>query len=128
MSDKAAQRAANKVMREDKARLDKAVKAMMQHADTRFYLNWLLEIGKVGVQPFTNNALTTSFLCGEYNVGLQIFQHILEVDTAGYVQMRQEIEDERNTRRSRRTNGDTSYTDTTDDAYGEPLDPAGDDA
>lgn len=78
-----------------KLRRDNAVRAMLQHSDTREYLMWLLEIGKVGMQPFTTNALTTSFNCGELNVGQQIFDHILEVDTAGYVQMMKERENER---------------------------------
>ena len=97
-SDRAEIRAANRQPRRDRARLDNAVKAMLTQPDTRFYLNWLLEISKLGANPFTNNALTTAFTCGELNVGQQIFAHILEVDTAGYVRMRQEIEDERRNR------------------------------
>lgn len=90
MGERADLRRQRKLSKEAKARLDNAVRAMLQHPDTRAYLIWLLEIGKVGTQPFSQNALLTSFQCGELNVGQQIFAHILEVDTAGYVQMMKE--------------------------------------
>lgn len=97
-NDRAVIRRAAETRKQDKARLDNAVNAMLEHPDTRYYLNWLLEIGMVGQQPFTANALSTSFNCGQLNIGNQILAHILEVNTAGYVRMRQEIEDERRTR------------------------------
>lgn len=62
----------------------------MRSPSGRKFLWWLLEIGKVGLQPFTSNALNTAFQCGELNVGNQILAKILEVDPAVYVQMQQE--------------------------------------
>lgn len=81
--------------RQRKLRLDDAVKALMQHQQGRDYLYWLLELCGIGRNPFTANALTTSFSCGELNVGQQIQAHIIEVAPEGYLQMLREREEER---------------------------------
>lgn len=75
-----------------------AVQALLEHEHGRKFLWWLLQIGRVGTQPFSNNALTTSFACGELNVGQQVLAKIIEVNPAGYVRMMEESNDERNIR------------------------------
>ena len=71
---------------------------MLQHADTRFFLLWLLEIGKVGIQPFAVERSKTDFNCGEYNVGLQIFSLITSTNPEGYLTMLKEQQSERSSR------------------------------
>ena len=84
--------------KEDAFIKEEVVKALIAIPGGRKYLWWLLQIGKVGQQPFTAQALTTSFACGELNVGQQIFAHILTVAPDGYVQMAKEMENDRLTR------------------------------
>lgn len=74
----------------EKLNIDEACKELLATRKGRYYLWWLLRIGRIGAQPFTNNALATSFACGELNVGQQILAHIIEVDPAGYALMIQE--------------------------------------
>lgn len=93
---------ARRYARQDKRLRDAAVEALLQNEAGRKYLWWLLEVGWVGQQPFAQNALVTSFNCGQLNVGQQILNHILEVNPAGYVQMQKESQDEW----SRRTSAD----------------------
>lgn len=73
-----------------KLRIDNAITNLASDSEGRELLWWLLQIGKVGTQPFTSNALTTAFQCGELNVGQQVLDRILEVDPAIYVRMQQE--------------------------------------
>lgn len=77
----------------DQEEIDEACKALLSVPRGRKYLWWLLQIGRVGTQPFSANALQTSFACGELNVGNQILAHIISVDPAGYVRMMQEQAD-----------------------------------
>ncbi len=96
-----------------KLRIDNAVRAMVQHPDTRDYLRWLLEIGRVGEQPFAGNDSATNFRCGELNVGQQIFAHLTEVSPDGYIVMMQEMKNERDAidarnRSARRADDDES--------------------
>lgn len=79
------------------------------------FLWWLLQIGKVGLQPFTANALQTSFNCGELNVGNQILAHILKADPAGYVRMQQERVNAERTNAVRSDDTDGSYFGDSDD-------------
>lgn len=102
--------------RQDKNERDAAVTALLQHRHGRKYLWWLLSTTKaIGVSPFTNNALATSFNCGEQNVGIQILQHILEVAPDGFIHMMKENADEQRARDSRSAdasgNGRDSYID-----------------
>jgi hypothetical protein len=78
-----------------KSRLDDFVKAAMQHQQGREYFYWLMELCEVGKNPFTANALTTSFSCGVLNVGQQIQAHVMEVAPKGYILMLEEKEEER---------------------------------
>lgn len=90
--------------------IDEACKALLSVPRGRKYLWWLLQIGRVGTQPFAVNALQTSFACGELNVGNQILAHIISVDPAGYVRMMQEQAD------GQRPNSDTNSDESNRDA------------
>ena len=75
--------------------LNSYISATMETKECREYFYWLLGVCKIGYQPFTANNLTTSFNCGEYNIGLQVQAHILENAPAYYLQMLQEKQEER---------------------------------
>jgi hypothetical protein len=94
--------------RQRKLRLDSFVKAALGTQEGREYFYWLLEICKVGVNPFAANALVTSFACGEMNVGQQVQSHLMEISPEGYLSMLKEKEDERRTRTS---TADAEWTD-----------------
>lgn len=82
----------------DRLEIEQAITALLSTAVGRRYLRRLLLFGKVGQQPFTPNALTMSFQCGELNVGQQILADILAVNPDGYVLMQKEANDEYRTR------------------------------
>lgn len=107
----------------EKLNIDKACENLLATREGRHYLWWLLRIGRVGSQPFTNNALATSFGCGELNVGQQILAHIIEVDPAGYALMIQEkANDEREWRELAKTRN-TELASNADDESGEESRP-----
>jgi hypothetical protein len=83
----------------DKRELDDAVQAMLLHRSTRKYLYWLMDIGKaIGQNPFTGDALTTAFECGQQNVGQQVMAHLIEVAPDGFLALLKEVGDERSRR------------------------------
>jgi len=85
--------------REEEFRRGQAVSALLQHRDGREYLWWLLDIGKaIGENAFTGHALSTSFNCGEQNVGQQIMGHIIQIDPDGFLKMMKERQDEERAR------------------------------
>ncbi len=77
-------------MREDEGQIDSAILSAIETREGRRYLWWLLRIGKIGGQPYANNALNTAFNCGELNVGQQILDRIISVSPEGYVRMMKE--------------------------------------
>lgn len=77
----------------DRTMRELAVRGLLSSVEGRSYLWWLLEITRYGVNPFAADAERTAFNCGEYNVGLQILAHILEVDPAGFIRLQQEKQD-----------------------------------
>lgn len=78
-----------------KQRIDTAMRWLLEHKEGRDFLwHYLGVTNAIGQNPFAHNALQTSFNCGEQNVGLQLFNHILEVDPAGFLKMQQEKADE----------------------------------
>ena len=86
----------------DKARwlvIQNVVTELLKLREGRVFLNWLLEETKaVGVTPFTGNALTTAYQCGEQRVGHEILDTILSINPDGFVKMMQEVnEDEQRT-------------------------------
>jgi hypothetical protein len=84
--------------REDRELIDSAISALLQHAHGKKFLWWLLEIGRVGGQPFTANSLHTAFNCGELNVGQRILDRLISVSPEGYVDMMKENENGRRIR------------------------------
>lgn len=85
---------------EDETAVNTAIDALLKHTHGRKALWWLLQIGRVGQQPFANNALQTAFACGELNVGQQVLDRITSVSPEGYVDMMKEMADERGRRDS----------------------------
>lgn len=83
------------IARQQKTDVDDAVRALVQHAQGRQYIYWLLEICGIGRNPFTQNALNTSFACGQLNVGQQIQAHLIEVAPDAFLEMLKEKEEER---------------------------------
>jgi hypothetical protein len=108
-------------LKQDKAAIDAAFGALLQHNGGRKMLWWLLQIGKVGQQPFSNNALQTAFACGELNVGQQILDRITSVSPEGYLEMIKEMADERRRRDSALNDARNSGTGNSDPT--EPGDP-----
>ncbi len=82
----------------DELQINKAITTLLDMREGRRFLWWLLEIGQIGNQPFVPNALSTSFNCGQLNVGQQVLARLIDVDAAGYVQMQKEQADERRDR------------------------------
>lgn len=88
-------------------RLNTFISEVMKLAEGREFFYYLLELGKVGRNSFTGNALTTAFHCGEQNVGLQIQSRLIEVSPKGYLQMLTEkAEEELNVRRTESADDD----------------------
>lgn len=80
---------------ENKLHRDAFIRAALQHREGREYIYWLLSIAKIGVNPYTGNALNTAFQCGELNVGQQVQAHIIEVSPDGFLDLLREKEKER---------------------------------
>lgn len=83
---------------QDQVEIDSAVKSLLDHENGRKFLWWVLEQGRISGNPFTNNALSTSFNCGEMNVAQKVLDRIINVNPAGYAQMVQEKANERQRR------------------------------
>lgn len=81
-------------LKEDEMRIDSAMSKVIEDADGRKLLWWLLQIGRIGAQPYTGNALNTAFTCGELNVGQRVLDRIISVSPEGYLRMMQENNDE----------------------------------
>lgn len=85
--------------REDTLARADALRALVSQPYGRKYLWWLLQIGKVGMQPMTSaDPALTAFNCGALNVGQQILAHLTEIAPEGYLQMMKENSDERSRR------------------------------
>lgn len=69
---------------------DEALRALLSVPNGRDFLWWLLDIGRIGLQPFTGVAASTDFNCGQLNVGQQILARILAVAPEGYLTMLKE--------------------------------------
>lgn len=105
-------------LKEDELAITSAIEALLKHTHGRKLLWWLLEIGKVGGQPFTPNALATAFGCGELNVGQQILSRIISVSPEGYLTMMKEQADERRNRDDELAGGGS---DPTEPDHDDPL-------
>lgn len=85
-------------LKEDELKIGSAVGKALANVEGRKFLWWLLEIGKIGNQPYAGNALNTAFACGELNVGQRILDRIISVSPEGYLIMMKENADERKER------------------------------
>lgn len=102
--------------------IDDAVGALLQARNGRDFLWWLLEIGKVGLQPFARDPIFMGFNCGELNVGQQVLDRIVTVNPEGYLRMLKERQDDADARANADAGtGDTSELDR-DDSRGDGPD------
>jgi hypothetical protein len=70
---------------------------------------WLLRIGKaIGQQPYSRNALDTSFACGELQVGNLILAELIEATGNGFANLMLEMESERKQRDGQLAGADSS--------------------
>lgn len=89
-----AARQAAKFAQHEKAEVDRALGELFGTHHGRRALWWLLQIGKVGTQPFQLDPHATAFNCGELNVGNQILARLIEVNPIGYAEMQMERQNE----------------------------------
>lgn len=66
----------------------------------RDFLWWLLDIGRLGQQPFSTNALQTAFSCGELNIGQQVFAAMSEASPSIYLTLVTERQERNESNRS----------------------------
>lgn len=98
MDDKAEKRQNQRLAlldRQSKFRRDEFVRAALTTKEGREYIYWILELAKMGRNPYSGNALSTAFACGELNVGQQVQAHIIEVAPNAFLKMLAEKEEER---------------------------------
>lgn len=87
-----------KKLRQQQQTKTRAVDLFMQESlklrEGREFFYWLLGLCHIGHNPFTTNALTTSFTCGELNIGQQVQARIIEVAPQHYLHMLVEQQEE----------------------------------
>lgn len=94
-AERARNRRLAEIAKRQKADVDDAIRALVMHSQGRQLIYWLLELGQMGKNPHSLNALATAFACGEMNVSQKILDRLLEVAPTAYVQMLTEKEEER---------------------------------
>lgn len=82
----------------DRLEIETVYTSLLNSPSGRKFLFYLLGLGKIGHNPFTSNALSTSFACGELNVGQRILADILSANPEGWILMQREANDEYRTR------------------------------
>lgn len=98
MDDREQKRAVRKAELAERVRQtdrDDFVRESMKLRQGKEYFYWLLSVTGLNSNPFATNALTMSFQCGEFNIGQQVRDHIIQVSPSSYLQMLQEKENER---------------------------------
>jgi hypothetical protein len=85
---------------QDQLVIEEEYRKLLRTSQGRQLLYHLLSIGGIGKNPFTANALTMSFACGELNVGQRILADILATDAEGWILMQKEATDAYRTRQS----------------------------
>jgi len=106
------QDALRKIAELDEADIDETFRVLLTLPKGRKALWWLMQIGKIGVNPFAGERNLTDFQCGELNVGQQIQARMMQVNPDGYVNMlkeRQAEYEQRNDLLSRVNSGDDLY-------------------
>ncbi len=116
-----------KLAKIDDQRIDRAFMQLLDNPEGQQFVWWLLQIGRVGNQPFTSDPAITAFNCGELNVGNQILARLISVSPQGYVNLQtiRKAEDDRRTEYlARLRDGDDLFTDASepDDADPDPGD------
>jgi len=82
----------------DRLEIEKVYTNLLNDASGRKFLYYLMGITGLGKNPFTANALTMSFACGELNVGQRILADVLASNPEGWILMQREANDEYRTR------------------------------
>lgn len=77
----------------DRLEIEEQYRELLETPRGRQFLFYLLGITRFMNNPFTGNALTTSFNCGEQSVGQRIMSDITAVDPIGWSKMQQEAND-----------------------------------
>jgi len=85
MNERTQLRKARRYEKLDEDAINKATTALLRSPDGRKFVGWLLDITRYGQQPFTGNALSTAFACGELNVGQQFLARATDVDPEGFL-------------------------------------------
>lgn len=80
--------------RQRQLRRDEFVKAACTTPEGREYFYWLMEITRVNSNPFTGNALSTMFGCGELEVGRVVREHLVKITPKGYLHILTEKQEE----------------------------------
>ena len=88
-----------------------ATSALLHSADGRAFIWWLLDITHYGQTPWTTNALTTSFKCGEHNIGQQLLARMTTVDPEGFLSLLKEKNDAERSETNRADPDDDSDSD-----------------
>lgn len=82
----------------DRLEIEEQYRELLNTPRGRQFLFYLLGLSKFMNNPFTGNALTTSFNCGEQSIGQKIMADITLVDPIGWSKMQQEANDVDRTR------------------------------
>lgn len=92
----------------DEADINETIQRLLLEEKGQKFLWWLLQIGKVGLQPFQLDPHATAFSCGELNVGNQIQARVIEVNPLGFAQMQIDRMNESDRRSSSQSGSDSS--------------------
>lgn len=82
----------------DRLEIENVFRDLLGSPAGRKFLFYLLGQTRFMQNPFTGNALTTSFNCGEMSIGQKLMMDITLVDPIGWSKMQQEANDEHRTR------------------------------
>jgi hypothetical protein len=88
----------NQWAEEDRLEIETQYRELLSTPRGRKFLFYLLGLTKFMQNPFTGNALTTSFNCGEMSIGQRLMADITSVDPIGWSRMQQEVNDADRTR------------------------------
>lgn len=82
----------------DRLEIESVLSDLLSTPRGRRFLYYQLSLGKIHQNPFTPNALSMSFACGEMNVGQKMLADILSVSPEAWALMQKEANDEYRTR------------------------------
>lgn len=68
----------------------KVILSIMFTEDGRRWMREVLELCRIGDNPFSKDALIMSFRCGEINIGNQLMAQVMNVAPQQYMQMMNE--------------------------------------